>query len=57
MQEISQKKLTSDRNELMYNFLLVIRALIANKFCSICDCKGRELGGRGRALGDNKPYQ
>ena len=31
----------------MYNFLLVLRALIANRFCYICDWEGRELGGRG----------
>ena len=30
----------------MYNFLLVIRVLIANRFCYICDWEGRELGGR-----------
>ena len=27
----------------MYNFLLVLRALIANRFCYICDWEGREL--------------
>ena len=31
----------------MHNFLLVLRALIANRFCYICDWEGRELGGRG----------
>ena len=52
-------KLTFERNELMYNFLLVLRALIANRFCYICDWEGRELGGRGggRGLGDKKPYR
>ena len=30
-----KRKLTSDRNELMYNFLLVLRELIANRFCFI----------------------
>ena len=34
----------SDRNELMYNFLLVLRELIANRFCFICDWEGSELG-------------
>ena len=29
-------KLTFERNELMYNFLLVLRALIVNRFCYIC---------------------
>ena len=42
--EISQKKLMFARNELMYNFLLLIRVLIANRFCYICDL-------------DKKPYQ
>ena len=32
----------------MYNFLLVLRVLIANRFCYICDWEGRELGGTGR---------
>ena len=31
----------------MYNFLLVLRALIANRFCYICDWEGRKLGGGG----------
>ena len=31
----------------MYNFLLVIRVLIANKFCYICEWEGRELTGGG----------
>ena len=39
-------KLTFERNEHMYNFLLVLRALISNRFCYICDWEGRELGGR-----------
>ena len=39
----------------MYNFLLVLRVLIANRFCYICDWEGREL--RGEELGDKKPYQ
>ena len=30
----------------MYNFLLVLRALIANRFCYICDLEGREVGRR-----------
>ena len=52
----SQKReLTSDRSELMYNFLLVLRALLANRFFDICDREGREL--RGEELGDKKPYQ
>ena len=33
-------KLTFERNEVMHNFLLVLRALIANRFC----WEGRELG-------------
>ena len=37
-------KLTFERNEVMHNFLLVLRALIANRFCYICDWEGRELG-------------
>ena len=28
----------------MYNFLLVLRELIANRFCYICDWEGRKLG-------------
>ena len=39
-----KKKLMFARNELMYNFLLLIRVLIANRFCYICDL-------------DKKPYQ
>ena len=39
----------------MYNFLLVLRALLANRFFDICDREGREL--RGEELGDKKPYQ
>ena len=35
----------------MYNFLLVLRALIANRFCYICDWEGRELGGSARGGG------
>ena len=31
----------------MHNFLLVLRALIVNRFCYICDWEGRELGGKG----------
>ena len=37
-----KRKLTSGSNELMYNFLLVLRALIANRFFYICDWEGRE---------------
>ena len=40
---ISQTKSDFERNELMYNFLVVLRALIANRFCYICDWEGREL--------------
>ena len=40
----------------MYNFLLMIRVLIANRFCYICDWEGRELRGGG-GLGDKKPHQ
>ena len=40
-------KLTFERNEVMHNFLLVLRALIANRFCYICDWEGRELGAGG----------
>ena len=41
-----------DCNEVMYNFLLVFRELIANRFCYICDKQGRELwGGEKRAEG------
>ena len=36
-----------DCNEVMYNFLLVFRVLIANRFCYICDWEGRELGAGG----------
>ena len=32
----------------MYNFLLVLRALIANRFCYICDWEGRKLGAGGQ---------
>ena len=39
----------------MYNFLLVLRELIANRFCYIGDWEGREL--RREGLGDKKPYQ
>ena len=39
-----KKKMAFDRNELMYNFLLLNRVLIANRFCYICDL-------------DKKPYQ
>ena len=39
-----KRKLTSDRNELMYNFQLVIRVLIANRLPMICDWEGGELG-------------
>ena len=46
-----KRKLTFDRNELMYNFLLVLRALIANRFCYICDWEGRELGAGGGGWG------
>ena len=35
----------------MYNFLLVLRVLIANRFCYICDWEGRELGAGGGGLG------
>ena len=38
----------SDRNELMYNFLLVLRELIANRFCFISDWEGSERRGEGR---------
>ena len=31
----------------MYNFLLVLRVLIANRFCYICDWEGRKLGAGG----------
>ena len=41
-------KLTFERNEVMHNFLLVLRALIVNRFCYICDWEGRELGGGGQ---------
>ena len=40
-------KLTFERNEVMHNFLLVLRVLIANRFCYICDWEGRELGAGG----------
>ena len=46
--------LTFDSNELIYNFLSVLRELIANRFCYICDWKRREL--RGEGLGHKKPY-
>ena len=36
-----------DCNEVMYNFLLVFRVLIANRFCYICDKQGREPFGGG----------
>ena len=39
-----KRKLTFDRNELTYNFLLVLRELTANRFCYICDWEGRKLG-------------
>ena len=42
-----KRKLTSDHNELMYNFLLVLRALITNRFCHICNSEGRDLAGGG----------
>ena len=51
-----KRKLTSDRSELMYNLLLVLKVLIANRFCYICDWEGRELGAGGGA-GDKKPYR
>ena len=42
----------------MHNFLLVVRALIANRFCYICGWEGRELGaGGGGFAGDKKPYR
>ena len=41
----------------MYNFLLVIRVLIANRFCYTCDKQAKELGYGGRGAGENKPYQ
>ena len=31
----------------MYNFLIVLWELIANRFCYICDWEGRELRGEG----------
>ena len=53
--------MTFDRNELMWNFLLVLRELIANRFCYIYDWGGRELGGWWGGgmgeLGEKKPYQ
>ena len=42
-----KRKLTFDRNELMYNFLLVLRALIVNRFCYICDKAGNWGAGSG----------
>ena len=40
----------------MYNFSLVLRVLIANRFSYIGDWEGRELRGRGGG-GGNKPYR
>ena len=47
-----KRELTSDRNELLYNFLLVIRAFNANRFCYIGNWEGRELA-RVRGGGDS----
>ena len=49
-----KRKLTSDHNELMYNFLLVLRALITNRFCHICNSEGRDLAGGGGGGGGGK---
>ena len=35
----------------MYNFLLVLRELIANRFCYMIDWEGRELRGGGGGAG------